>query len=228
MTHLTQQISVLVGCLGLAMTACTHPAANPIESAAQSETTAANQLLQLGLDFSSQNDSLRAEQYLAAAIDEGADVDVALPPLLRACVDSGRFQAAAKYAEDNLGRVRARRETEMTLAGLLLALDKQPQALSHLQYVTRRYPDYAMGHFLLGRVLLEYSQDVERADVHFHKYMELDPSGKYFDEAQDSRLKAVSEAPLLPVIPQPETSDVVSVVDEKFEDTPLTSQENEL
>jgi Tfp pilus assembly protein PilF len=201
-------------CLVLALPiGCARPARNPVETGTVVETDAANQLLQLGLEFARRNDAVRAEQYLAAAMEHGADPDRALPALIRACVASRRYEAAAQYAEKHLHSVQAERETQMVLVGLLLALDRPKKALPYLERVTRRYPEYPLAHFLLGAVLRDHAHSPEEADRQFRLYLQLSPEGRHAEEARESLLKQVSDAPKLPELSQLESSSSLHAVE---------------
>ena len=159
---------------------------------------AARDQLGLGLEFARAGDSVRAEQYLAAALDSGADPNVALLPLLKLCIKASRFEAAAQYAEIYLKEVAAKRELEMLLGGLFVTLDQSDKAILHLGRVTKNYPQYALAHFLLGRLLLTQEGAIELADQHFRTYLKLEPEGHYASEARESLLKRLSETEQVP------------------------------
>lgn len=169
-------------------------------SDAAERKAAAAELLELGLQFARGGDSVRAEQYLAAALESGADPNVALLPLLKLCIKAGRFEAAAQYAENYSRDVAAKRDVEMLISGLYITLDQPDKAVLHLERVVKKYPQHALGHFLLARLLRDQARDLERADQHFRTYLQLAPEGQYENEARESLLKRVEETEQLPEI----------------------------
>jgi Tfp pilus assembly protein PilF len=184
---------------------CSQATELPSETGHSAEARAkasAAQLLELGLQFASGGDSVRAEQYLAAALDSGADPNVALPPLLKLCIKASRFEAAALYAETYLKEVAAQRDLELLLGGLYATLDQADKALVHLQRVTAKYPDHPLAHLLLARLLRDQQREIERADEHFRSYLRLAPEGPYASEARESLLTRLSETERLPGVSQ--------------------------
>src|SRR5688500_13977040 len=109
--HLRMLSWILVAAGVAASSACSRTSEAPVVHSAQSEVAerkaAAAELLELGLHFARGGDSVRAEQYLAAALDAGADPNQALLPLLKLCIKAGRFEAAAQYAETYVKDVQA-------------------------------------------------------------------------------------------------------------------------
>jgi Tfp pilus assembly protein PilF len=172
------------------------------QSEAAERRAAAADLLELGLQFARGGDSVRGEQYLAAALESGAAPDRALLPLLKLCIKAGRFEAAAQYAESYAKDVSAKRDVEMLIGGLYITLDQSDKAVVHLERVVKKYPEHALGHFLLARLLRDQGRDVERADQHFRAYLKLDPQGQYATEARESLLKRVDETEQLPEVSQ--------------------------
>jgi len=184
--------------LGCARSA--EPARAPESATAEADErrAAAEDLLELGLRFAKLGDTLRAEQYLAAALEHGAKPDRALLPLLRTCIKAGRIELATQYAETYRQDVSAQRELEMLLSGLYLTLGRNEDARKHLERVTRNFPSYALAHLLLARLLKDSGLELDKADHHFQRYLELDPGGAHAGEAHESLLKRVSDAPRLP------------------------------
>jgi tetratricopeptide (TPR) repeat protein len=176
--------------------------APPITAASEAaeRKAAAAELLELGLQFARGGDSVRGEQYLAAALDSGADPNVALLPLLKLCIKAGRFEAAAQYAESYAKDVAAKRDVEMLTGGLYITLDRTDKAIVYFERVVKKYPEHAMAHFLLARLLRDEGRDLERADQHFRAYLKLVPDGQYATEARESLLKRVDETEQLPEI----------------------------
>jgi Tfp pilus assembly protein PilF len=199
MSHSSRAWAVLwlllgAGCAG---TAAPPPAAAP-EAAANEEAVARRELVQLGLAFARSGDSIRGEQYLSAALEEGADPNQALLPLMELCIKAGRFEAAAQYGEAYRRDIAAKRELTMLLSGLYLSLDQDEKAIEQLEQVARDYPDLALAHLLLARLLRQQERDLEQADAHFRGYLRLEPDGVYAAEARASLLKRLSDTEQIP------------------------------
>jgi Tfp pilus assembly protein PilF len=175
-------------------------------TAASDQAAAAKELLELGLELAREGDAVRGEQYLVSALDAGADANAALLPLLKLCIKSGRFEAAAQYAEAYGKDVAAKRDLDLLLGGLYVTLDERDKAVLHLQRVTRRYPEHAMAHLLLARVLQQQSRDLQQADEQFRAYLRLAPEGPFAAEARESLLTRVDETESLPVLSPPGTA----------------------
>ncbi len=162
------------------------------------EAAASRELVELGLPSARAGDSVRGEQYLSAALEAGADPNQALLPLMQLCIRAGRFEAAAQYGEAYQREVRAKRELAMLLGGLYITLDRDEKAVEQLEQVASDYPELALAHLLLGRLLREKSRDLEQADAHFRGYLRLEPDGLYAREARASLLKRLNEVEQLP------------------------------
>lgn len=198
-----RRFSWFVAAAGLcASSACSRAPEAPPPHTASSELAerkaAAADLLELGLHFAHGGDSVRAEQYLAAALDAGADPNRALLPLLKLCIKAGRFEAAAQYAESYVKEVQAERDVNMLIGGLYITLDQTDKAIVHLERVVKKHPEHALAQLLLARLLRDQSRDLERADQLFRNYLRLDPEGQYASEARESLLKTVDETEHLP------------------------------
>jgi len=178
-----------------------EPVAAVAESPAGDQAAARRELLELGLAFARSGDSVRGEQYLSAALEEGATADQALLPLMTLCIKAGRFEAAAQYGEAYQRDVAARRELAMLLSGLYLSLDQDDKAIKELEQVAHDYPELALAHLLLARLLRQQQRDLEQADAHYRGYLRLEPNGTYAAEARASLLKQVTDTEPLPSVP---------------------------
>ena len=146
-------------------------------------------LLERGLSYSRSGEWERAEEYLSAALDAGASVDDALPPLLQSCIAGRRYRTAAEHAHDNLPRLRRKRlEVELVLAALYLSLEEPERALQLIDHVVKLEPSNGTAQYLLANTLRERFQEFEKADLHYRKYLELEPEGRYAELARGNLL----------------------------------------
>jgi len=194
-------VALALGCVGCGRATEEPPATASGEDGAD-EAAASRELVELGLAFARAGDSVRGEQYLSAALDAGADPNQALLALMQLCIKAGRFEAAAQYGEAYERDVLAKRELAMLLSGLYISLDQDDKAIKRLEQVAGDYPELALAHLLLGRLLRQKERDLEQADAHFRGYLRLEPEGIYAREARASLLKRLSDVETLPrVVP---------------------------
>ncbi len=169
-------------------------------------------LIETGQSFALLGDTTRAEQYLAAALDRGADPHKVLPMLLEVCVRDGRFEMAIEYARPYLEKHPNDTTVRYLLATLYSAVGDRPKARAETEIVVESRPNEAEPHFLLG-TLLRDEHDFVAADKHFRAYLRIAPQGAHSDEARGALLKSlphVSDAPWdggipTPIGPIPET-----------------------
>jgi tetratricopeptide (TPR) repeat protein len=171
----------------------THNQHAPELSESQATLIRQRDLVERGLAFSRSGDWERAEEYLSAALDAGAAADEVLPALLHSCIAARRYRTAAEHAQDNLPGLRRRLpEVELILAALYLNLDEPESALQLMNRVVDAQPDNATAHYLLGQTLRERFQELEKADLHFRRYLELEPYGRYSELARGGLLTFVA------------------------------------
>ncbi len=184
----------LVGCGSSATTAPVQSQAEPSRAQRQE---AAQELHRIGLSHYKTGDSLRAEEYLASALEAGGSADVILPDLMRASVGGRRYQAAIRYFEDyrgQLGRPR-RAELEMVAGVLYLGVEQPELARTSFERSLEIQPKNARAELLLGQLLHDELQDYAVADAHFRAYLALEPEGEGAAIARAGLLKAPTEAP---------------------------------
>jgi tetratricopeptide (TPR) repeat protein len=148
-------------------------------------------LLARGRGFLAVGDFERAEQYLATALDRGAEPRHVLPLLLRACAEEKRYRAAIDYAEPELRRHPDDAKLRFVVASFYASIGDIPSARTELERVVKDKPDLAPAHFALAVLLRDEQGDPVKADIHFREYLRLDPRGSHVDEARGSLLKLV-------------------------------------
>lgn len=183
--------AAFVLCGGL-LAACARPpqARNAATGAAERSPVAA-QLLEDGLVFARLGDATRAEQYLNAALEEGADERRVLPVLLSVCIENDRYRAATGYAENYLRRRPSDHRVRFVLATLYVGLDEQLLARKQLQLLLNHHPQHAEAHFAYAVLLRDKAGDHAGADRHFREYLRIAPSGDHAEEAKGSLLQRI-------------------------------------
>jgi tetratricopeptide (TPR) repeat protein len=150
-------------------------------------------LVELGKGFAGVGDLTRAEQYFAAAIEQGGDERAIIPMLLRVCVQDGRYRVAIEYAENFLRKHPNDVRTRFVLATLYQAVGDAPAARAQLLRVIDVHPDEAEAHFALAILMRDSQEDPLVVDRHFREYLRLKPAGSHAEEAQSSLLKSVPQ-----------------------------------
>jgi tetratricopeptide (TPR) repeat protein len=153
-----------------------------------------DKLLSRGRSFAAVGDFGRAEQYVSAALDRGADPRVALPLLLRVCAEARRYRAAIDYAEPQLKKHPDDFHLRFVVASFYATIGETVVAREELSRIARAQPDFAAAHYALGVLLRDESGDVVSADVHFREYLRLEPRGAHAEEARSSLLKLVDHS----------------------------------
>lgn len=158
-----------------------------------------NRLVEIGKGYASIGDNTRAEEYFAAAMDQGADEREILPLLLRVCVLDGRYRSAIQYAENHLRKSPRDVNTRFVLGSLYSAIGDIDEARASYERVLDVEPSNADAHFAMAVLLRDTGGDAKLADYHFREYLRLKPAGQHVEEAQASLLKTVpsSTSPVL-------------------------------
>lgn len=149
----------------------------------RSEHTA-DKLTERGLGFAELGDLTRAEQYLAAALEQGAPAREVLPPLLHVCVAAARHRAALVYAHE-YGAALAQDPHFAFLLGVLEAAVGSPDAaLRELRHTLRDLPDHADAHYQLALLLERRDGDESELAHHLREYLRLAPEGPFAEDAR--------------------------------------------
>jgi Tfp pilus assembly protein PilF len=186
-------VSRLVLLVGLSTVGCVHSAGTRLEQdtkAARAERDP-NKLLDYAMSFRETGDLTRAEQYLNAALEAGAEERKVFPLLLGICVADKRYRSAINYTEDYLRRHPRDQKLRFVLATLYSALEDHQHAKSELSRVIANDPGQADAHYMLGVILRDHFADFQGSDAHFREYLRLEPQGQHEEEAQGSLLSRI-------------------------------------
>lgn len=159
------------------------------------EENAPARLFERAREFQAIGDLTRAEQYYAAAMQQGYPEEKVLPVLLRVCIDANRYRVAIDYAEPILKKKPKDHKLRLVVASLYSAIGEPSNARKQYEIVVEDAPDDATGHFALAVLLRDEFADHTGADRHFREYLRLDPKGPHAEEARGSLLKDVTKAP---------------------------------
>lgn len=128
------------------------------------------ELLARGREAARRGDAVRAEQYLALAIEQGADRQRVMPMLLRACLSSSHLRAALNYAEPYLLEHPEDDRLRYLVANVHLGLGKVVEAKRELGLLLQRDPRNPDAHYLLG--VVDTVADPSHARAHFLQALE--------------------------------------------------------
>src|SRR5690606_32430108 len=124
-------------------------------------------LLSQGRFFAARGESVRAEQYFLAAVQEGVPRSEVFPELLQSCVESGRLRSALHHVEEEI-RMRSEEPSLLQLAASLSwALDHKRAAfgfVSRLEQVAASRPASLL---FLAEFYEERAVDLERSVLYY-------------------------------------------------------------
>jgi predicted Zn-dependent protease len=169
------RISVLV--LSFCLTACSASPASAPRAPISARSDAARALYERGLALVGEGDSVRAEQYLAAALREGHDWRQTLPPLLRVCLTGSRLRAGLNYAGPYLRSHPDELWLRYLVATVYLGLGQPLRAREHLHAIRGKTPYEARTEYLLGHTEWEGFGNAAGAAEHFRAYLRVEPTG---------------------------------------------------
>ncbi len=142
------------------------------------------ELYRIGMAQAQAGDTLRAEQYLAAALVRG--YDDAMIPLLRICVTGERYGAALRYAQNRLDARPDDWQLRYLTAELLGAVGRFDDERAQLETLVSEVSDRPEPHFALAQAY-EREGATKRAAVHYARYLALAPTGRYARAARQKR-----------------------------------------
>jgi tetratricopeptide (TPR) repeat protein len=151
-----------------------------------------SQLVEVAGALDQRGDVVRAEQYWTLALAQGAHTKLVLPKLMAAFVRDRQYRLALQYASEHLRRHPNDDKLRLLSGTIYEAVGDYPSAVRQYQAVLQQLPLRADVHYLLAEVLLRGGAERAQADLHYRKYLELDPQGLYAERAQASLLKEVS------------------------------------
>lgn len=131
--------------------ACRAP--EPAQSAAELTSAEDSRLsFERGKELALHGESLRAEQYLARALERGHDPPETLRWLIGACVDGSRLRAAIHYARPYIEAHPEALRLRYVVATLYLGLGQPLPAREQLRDIVLRAPEWSAARGLLDVV----------------------------------------------------------------------------
>lgn len=100
----------------------------------------AKTLTERGRAFAAVGDHTRAEEYLASALEAGADPREVLPELMDVCVRTGRYRSAIQHGEQHLRKHPNDLSTRLLVGALYAALEESKHARAQLERIVGERP----------------------------------------------------------------------------------------
>lgn len=173
--------------VALATALCAACQANPPPQAAHA-VAPRTPWLETGQRLARQGDSVRAEQYLARAMESGDRPTLALGELLKLCIDHGRLNAALGYASRQLQRVPSAR-LRLLVANLQMALGLMAEARVHARLALAKPELASEAHLLLSEIEWEGFRNAQRSKAHLLAYRSAEPGGAAEAELRLARIE---------------------------------------
>ncbi len=171
--------------LSWGMAACAAHAPPVQPSPTEAAEAASKELFDQGSRLARQGDSVRAEQYLAAALREGYDAEQVLPLLMRVCLLESRLRAALNHATPYLKKHPDAVWLRYLVATVYLGLEQPQRAKEHLLLIERQTPKHGRTQYLLGLTEWEGFKNQAATEAHFREYLKLEPQGPYAPEVEE-------------------------------------------
>ncbi|HEX3596900.1 MAG TPA: hypothetical protein VHU80_17445 [Polyangiaceae bacterium] len=179
--------------LSLAASGCVKAPGSEVKDRvdAMNRESAPERLVAHARDFASIGDYTRAEQYLNAARERGADERKIILLLLEVCVRDHRYRDALQHGEGFLREHPEDQRTRLVLAALEAAVGYDTQAETELERVLGAEPKNADAHYALAVLYRDGLGSPGRADPHFREYLALRPDGAHAEEARGSLMTVI-------------------------------------
>ncbi len=169
----------------LALVSCTHPP--PARAAGKlPEDKDPVYLFEHGKRFAMMGDTVRAEQYLSAAVAAGADENKVTPIFLHVCVAARHYRLAMEYADAALARHPDNAKLRFLTGALHKDVGEPAKAREYLEQAARELRDDAEVQFAVAVFFRDDLKDIVAADPYFREYLRLSPQGVHAEEARVS------------------------------------------
>ena len=148
-------------------------------------------LFEYGKRFAFAGDTVRAEQYLSAAIAAGADERLVIPVFLHVCVAARHYRLAVEYADPALARHPDDARLRFLVGALHVSVGEPARARDYLEQAARELKDDADVQFAVAVFFRDDLSDKIAADPYFREYLRLSPQGSHAEEARVSLMTRV-------------------------------------
>ena len=143
-------------------------------------------LFERGKRFAMAGDTVRAEQYLGAALAAGADEKAVLPVFLHVCVAAHHYRLGVEYADASLARHPDDSRLRFLTGALHVSVGEPGRAREYLEQAAHELKDDADVQFAVAVYFRDDLADKIAADPYFREYLRLSPKGAHAEEARVS------------------------------------------
>jgi len=175
----------VVAVVSLCVLACTA-APKPRATAQLPEDKDPVYLFEHGKRFAMMGDTVRAEQYLSAALAAGADESKVTPIFLHVCVAARHYRLAIEYADAALARHPDNAKLRFLTGALHKDVGEPARAREYLEEAARQLKNDAEVQFAVAVFFRDDMKDQIAADPYFREYLRLSPQGTHAEEARVS------------------------------------------
>jgi hypothetical protein len=145
-----------------------------------------------GVRAGAEGDSVRAEQYLVAALQEGYSPEETIPRLVWICAEAGRFRTAIRHGAPFVRKRPSLVNLRYLLVTLHVAIGHEAFARAELQEILRVAPEFGPALFMLGGLVGR--EEPEEARHYLERYLELGGEPPHMEEAR-ATLRRISTQP---------------------------------
>jgi tetratricopeptide (TPR) repeat protein len=178
-------LACVLGLGSFGLGSCAGASGEPGSPSTEDRNASTREVFDTGRRLAEQGDSVRAEQYLAAALRGGHDPREALPLLMRVCIDGSRLRVALNHAAPYLKQNPDAIWLRYLVATVYLSLRQPFHAREHLAAIEQRDPSHAPAQYLLGVTEWQAFGNRATARSHFQRYLELDATGLHSGEVHE-------------------------------------------
>jgi tetratricopeptide (TPR) repeat protein len=178
-------LDALAFALALGFSGCA-PVATAKSTATLPEDKDPVYLFEHGKRFAMMGDTVRAEQYLSAAIAAGADENKVTPIFLHVCVAARHYRLAIEYADAALARHPDNAKLRFLAGALHKDIGEPARAREYLEEAARQLRDDAEVQFAVAVFFRDDLKDTVAADPYFREYLRISPQGTHAEEARVS------------------------------------------
>jgi predicted Zn-dependent protease len=160
------------------------PAARQATTPATQRPASSAELYERGLALAARGDTVRAEQYLALALEAGHPAAQTRLAMIEVCVAGSRLRGALEHARRYLTERPADWRVRLVVAALLRALGRDQAALRQLDQLAQQDDAGPEVHYHRAVLLRDRFEDLAGARAGFHAYVATAPHGEHVPEAR--------------------------------------------
>ncbi len=198
MLFVTLSVATAGGCVSAQRPESRTPPSDPLAR------TSYETLQAQGIAYANAGDSVRAQQYLSAALLKGAPESVVIPQLVRVCISGSRLRAALQYAQPYVEKHPDDSGMQYVVGAIHRALGDVKEAQVYLHRALNAEKPMEEAAYELSLVGKDLG-DVVMQEKFLSMYVERNPKGRYALRSKHrlQELRAALATPQLLETPKP-------------------------